>query len=349
MTEDEEQQKWSVFIGFMIAVLVMFAWSAEAHMLKSVLLWVVPYFVIVSTIYSNLNDWPLEQGFFYAVDTGCSIGFGAFEETNDTSRAFTVIHILLTDSLIVFGLFQLFLDTTLKKSTISNEALQRFYRRLTNRHSKGKENKNHEEKKSSIHLSILLLLFYFFVGVQWGRHRHNWSFLHSLYFSVSALSSVGLETPHPSKETGFLRQDDAIFVGLYCLSGVPLMGIAMQSIASRVFTSKRLGAVNYTTSKIEQTEYSDAAKILEMDRGSSVGLPEFVVLEMLRLKKVDTSVLGELKKLFRRIDGDHDGTLTLEDLVQWGMLRRRDRSTRRSRTPTTRRSNRRRSVSKKRK
>ena len=121
------------------------------------------------------------------------------------------------------------------------------------------------------------------------------------------------------------------------MSGVPLMGIAMQSIASYVITPKR----SSTTSKIEQTEYKDAADILEMDRGSSVGLPEFVVLEMLRLKKVDTSVLGELKNLFRRIDDDHDGTLTLEDLVQWGMLRkRRNKTKRRSKTPKRRRSKR---------
>ena len=111
------------------------------------------------------------------------------------------------------------------------------------------------------------------------------------------------------------------------------MGIAMQSIASYVITPQRFS----TTSKIEHTEYKDAADILEMDRRSSVGLPEFVVLEMLRLKKVDTSVLGELKNLFRRIDDDHDGTLTLEDLVQWGMLRkRRNKTIRRSKTPKRR-------------
>ena len=114
----------------------------------------------------------------------------------------------------------------------------------------------------------------------------------------------------------------------------------MQSIASYVITPQRFS----TTSKIEHTEYKDAADILEMDRRSSVGLPEFVVLEMLRLKKVDTSVLGELKNLFRRIDGDHDGTLTLEDLARWGMLRKthnyRSTKRRRSKTPKRRRSQR---------
>ena len=194
-------------LGCMIGVLVMLALIADAHMLKTVLTWVVPYFCVVIMIYAKLNDWPLEQSFFYAVDTGCSIGFGAFEETNDTSRAFTVVHILLTDSLIVFGAFQLFLDKTLNKSTISNEALQRFYRQLTRQSGRSNETKTDKKEQFTLHLPILLLLLYYFVGVLWGMYRHRWSFLNSLYFAVSALSSVGLETPHTTKETGFLRED----------------------------------------------------------------------------------------------------------------------------------------------
>ena len=236
----EHEQKWSNFImltlGCMIGVLVMLALIADAHMLKSVLTWVVPYFCVVTIIYAKLNDWPLEQSFFYAVDTGCSIGFGAFEETNDTSRAFTVVHILLTDSLIVFGAFQLFLQKTLKKSTISNEALQRFYRQLT-RDSGRQSNKTKIEKSTTLHQPILLLLLYYFVGVLWGMYRHRWSFLNSLYFAVSALSSVGLETPHTTKETGFLRED-------VCRRMIPLID---ESIQHKQKQSNRMQSLSDST------------------------------------------------------------------------------------------------------
>ena len=153
--------------GCMIGVLVMLALIADAHMLKTVLTWVVPYFCVVIMIYAKLNDWPLEQSFFYAVDTGCSIGFGAFEETNDTSRAFTVVHILLTDSLIVFGAFQLFLDKTLNKSTISNEALQRFYRQLTRQSGRSNETKTDKKEQftpSTDSFAPVVLLCWRFMG-----------------------------------------------------------------------------------------------------------------------------------------------------------------------------------------
>jgi len=339
----------------MIGVLVVLSWGAGAKMLRSVSTWVVPYFLGVTWIYSQLNDWPVEQSFFYAVDTGCSIGFGAFEETNDMSRAFTIVHIILTDSLIVFGAFQYFLDLTMKKSNISDRALRQFYRQMT----QTSERDDSRQSETKPPLSIFLLLLYFFIGTQWGVYRHGWSVLNSLYFSVSALSSVGLETPQTTKETGFLREDDAIFVGLFCLSGVPIMGIAMQSIASYVFTPQELKIKShYKTSKIEHSEYSDAAKILELGHESNVGLSEFVVLEMLRLKKIDTTMLGELKRLFRRIDADHDGTLTLENLKNWGMLRNQKSTTnsskqnttssikrRRNKTPTRRRRSKRRNSS----
>eukprot|EP00804_Cyclotella_cryptica_P005672 CCRYP_000054-RA/>CCRYP_000054-RA protein AED:0.06 eAED:0.06 QI:5704/0.9/1/1/0.1/0.09/11/265/436 len=51
--------------------------------------------------YSFYNQWPLPQSFFYAVDAGMSIGFCTdVVEPNVTSRAFTVIYILLGASCV---------------------------------------------------------------------------------------------------------------------------------------------------------------------------------------------------------------------------------------------------------
>ena len=42
-------------------------------------------------VYSWLNDWPFWQSYYYAVNVGWSIGFGALVEQNDASRLDSVL------------------------------------------------------------------------------------------------------------------------------------------------------------------------------------------------------------------------------------------------------------------
>ena len=60
--------------------------------------------------YAHHNGWPLSQAFFYAVDAGMSIGFCTeVAETTTSSRAFTVVFILLGAS-VVGGALALFVE-----------------------------------------------------------------------------------------------------------------------------------------------------------------------------------------------------------------------------------------------
>lgn len=64
--------------------------------------------------YSRVNDWPLPQAFFYAVDAGMSIGFCTdVFEVKQSSKAFTVVFILLGAS-CVGGALALFIKDILE-------------------------------------------------------------------------------------------------------------------------------------------------------------------------------------------------------------------------------------------
>jgi Ca2+-binding EF-hand superfamily protein len=70
------------------------------------LIWIVSG----TLFYSYCNDWPLAQSFFYAVDAGMSIGFCTdVAETKLTSKAFTIVYILLGAS-VVGGALALFIQ-----------------------------------------------------------------------------------------------------------------------------------------------------------------------------------------------------------------------------------------------
>lgn len=72
---------------------------------------IVSVWIAVGTLFYSLhNQWPLPQSFFYAVDAGMSIGFCTeVHETKITSKAFTVIYILLGAS-VVGGALALFIQ-----------------------------------------------------------------------------------------------------------------------------------------------------------------------------------------------------------------------------------------------
>ncbi|KAL3907227.1 MAG: hypothetical protein SGILL_008957, partial [Bacillariaceae sp.] len=71
--------------------------------------------MITGTIfYSFINQWPIPQSFFYAVDAGMSIGFCTdVAETKLVSKAFTIVYILLGAS-VVGGALALFIQDSLE-------------------------------------------------------------------------------------------------------------------------------------------------------------------------------------------------------------------------------------------
>ncbi|KAL7515959.1 hypothetical protein ACHAWX_001024, partial [Stephanocyclus meneghinianus] len=86
--------------------------------------------------YSFYNQWPLPQSFFYAVDAGMSIGFCTdVVEPNVTSRAFTVVYILLGAS-CVGGALVLMVQSILEQA--AQRSLVR-YKRILEKDSFKKE------------------------------------------------------------------------------------------------------------------------------------------------------------------------------------------------------------------
>lgn len=72
---------------------------------------IVSLWMLVGTFfYSYTNEWPIPQSFFYAVDAGMSIGFCTdVAETKLTSKAFTIVYIILGAS-VVGGALALFIQ-----------------------------------------------------------------------------------------------------------------------------------------------------------------------------------------------------------------------------------------------
>eukprot|EP00966_Prymnesium_polylepis_P103926 2406714-Prymnesium_polylepis.1 len=76
---------------------------------------VVTWISTATLVFSYNENWPLAQSLFYAVDTGMSIGFGAVAEKKLSTKAFTIIHVLLGAS-AVGGAIALFAESVVESS-----------------------------------------------------------------------------------------------------------------------------------------------------------------------------------------------------------------------------------------
>lgn len=90
--------------------------------------------------------------------------------------------------------------------------------------------------------ALVLLLIWLIMGTAWGMASYQrMSFLSALYFSLSSISTAGVEsvlllgpdTPNGA-QVGLLEVDEGtwIFVGIYLLISLPLYGWALGVLAA---------------------------------------------------------------------------------------------------------------------
>ena len=135
--------------------------------------------------------------------------------------------------------------------------------------------------------TLVLWALWIALGAAWAYIVEGWDAVTSLYFAVGGLATGGLQAPSLGAD-GTLPRSSALFVALYCLSGIPIFAMALGQFAS-VFVqrSSRRGARGAQRT-ISPEEYAFAERIFER---TVVGLVEFMALEMLRLGKVEMGTL----------------------------------------------------------
>ena len=189
--------------------------------------------ILTGTIFYTYDlDIGWSQGFYMAVNIGYSIGWGDISEVGHfSSQWFSVFYVITGASFVAAALGYFANHIIADKDNWYENELQRIaYEKAL---SSNEDNfamrcdiflKYHMEKIRGI-----LLWFLFIVvatGVAWSLND-DFNFVNALYFSVSSLSTGGhysLPTDSPDWYYGL--------TGLFAAFGVPVMGVAMATLAS---------------------------------------------------------------------------------------------------------------------
>jgi hypothetical protein len=277
----------------------------------------VAWLIVGMIFYSEVLDTSYAEGFYMAVNVGYSIGFGDIPESS-TSKWFSTFYVLVGASFVgaALGVFA---------DHITSQGMNWYALELDQRQYEVERNaatmphmKAFLWVKHEWHNFRAVLLWFAFIcfstAFAWGLNSDNgFDFIDSLYFSVSSLSTGGLQSI-PRGSPAWMYG----LAGIYCAFGVPLMGLAMATVAG-YFMSSRGGTIEEAKGNVMQPITEDEIAMLEgfnlADKDGVIDKSEFIILCMVR-QGMQVEVISLVSAYFDDLDKDKSGTLTLDEITQ---------------------------------
>lgn len=204
----------------------IFSSLMKADRLKPVVLWLI-WLLFGTTFYAIRNELGWAKGFYMAVNVGYSIGWGYPMEIDKSCEIFSCLYVLVGASAVAvyLGYFAQSMIVA-SKDWYTDVLLQ----------------EDIDKQKSVMWWSWIRLngnklrtisvwVLWIFMMMIWSCVTVEWSVIDGLYFSISSLSTGGLwPIPRDSPDWHFA------VVALFTATGVPLMALAMGSLASLIVT-----------------------------------------------------------------------------------------------------------------
>lgn len=277
------------------------------------------------------NKWTLAMAFYYAVQSGFSVGFGALVEVDDWSRLYTIFHVLFGAS-IVSGALTVFsmklIDDAIKRSEEIQESMmgnasnpdQASYKNMTPKEVAQSMYNNQRKpwRKKCCCLSteyVLAFALLVWVGAgAFGAHTQwNLSYINSAYFAITALSTAGLHAP------GDLDDMSMWATGGFVFFGVPMFGLVLGSIASVMvnpYMERKF------LKKFNKASKLDVGSFLEAVAGGDddvLTYGEYLEFCMLNAYDAKPGQVRQLRSTFHSMDGSlmKDGRVTRRELMRW--------------------------------
>lgn len=275
------------------------------------------------------QSWTLAQCFYYSIQAGFSVGFGAKVEVDDWSRLYTIGHVLLGASMVSGALTVFSMGIIDRSEKIANE-IQESLMENSDSHDGGlKTPANKLSRRQMVKkfrrskrrncckctqtmtltssLVVWLGLGAYFAHKEWGM-----TYIESAYFAITALSTAGLQSP------GSIDDTSMWLTGVFVLFGVPLFGIVLGTSASyfvnpymeRKFMQKFLKA-----SQLDVESFLEAVQEGGDDDVLTFG--EYLEFCMVRAYDAKPGQVKQLRATFHAMDVHKDGKITIKELQQW--------------------------------
>jgi hypothetical protein len=276
-------------------------------------LWIA-WLITGTTYYATALDLGPAKGLYMAVNVGYSIGWGDIATPELGLQWFSSFYVLIGASFVGAAL-GFFAEGVVADSN--------------NWYNHCKQSSAYEEALEATHNPILkvwkwcrfhwnevraIMLWFIIVACATiGSCRsQSWPFVTGLYFAISSISTGGLQALEPAKTEEWMYG----MTGLYACIGVPLMGVAMATIAAFIMPKQSIEDTMHTIRSDVTEEEVDMLVGMGMADGDGViDKTEFIILCMIRIGAADPMLIHLITEYFELLDEDNSGGLTLSEIT----------------------------------
>lgn len=287
--------------------------------------------------YCAVNGWSLDIGFYFATQVVLGQMYDTPQE-NDWSRVFTLAYFIWGTSLLAAAI-----------GAMANQIISRTLRNITEERKKALDALQSPDGSpvaeassrwssfllsigwydhSSRYIGIGCMLTWCALGVAYGVVANEWTVAHSLYCTASSLCANGMCAPACAGTDALAACDTPLLLlALYITVGVPLFAFSMaQVVGIAIEKYVRASELRMLKSPLSSSEFEYA---MELSRGTHspsaprervIDLGGFIVMELLRLRKVDLCDLDLIRRLFAEVDVDCNGVIDLDELQRHALL-----------------------------
>ena len=286
--------------------------------------------LIGTVFYGLVNRWTWDMSFYFAAQTLLGNMYGVPIEPTSLSVMFTLFYFIWGTTMLAAAI-----------SGLANQILIRTVRSISEERSKALDyltsRKNNQIASSSSilpdyessamfltqtlfhigyfehksrYLTFLALFLWYLVGLAYGVLFEKWTLAHASYCAVSAMAANGLCPPtciNGSPLHCVLGVYRAVLIGLYIIIGVPLFAFSMAQVVG-VFIERmvRASELKTLTRPLSEAEFQYAIALHQAQHAGSreakIDLGGFIVMELLRLQKINESDLDFIRKIFEELD-----------------------------------------------
>lgn len=255
-----------------------------------------------SCVYGVISSKQWGQCFYYSVNVGYSIGFGTLSDDSTREKLFSVLMILIGASCVT-TLLSFFVTRKLSKA--NDVATKRLEMQMSAKSTVQRYFNLHGEKLAS----GFALLLWLGLGTAFGIINERFSPLRGVYFAVAALSTAGLQGIKAlNGEWAY------VFMGLYCMIGVPLFGLNVGQFSSYFIDGYIEAETHRKLHRPVTREEFNMVKTISGGGDDTIDKQEFFVLEMIRLGKTDLSQVEKIKAEFDKHDTSNDGQIVWAEI-----------------------------------
>jgi hypothetical protein len=271
------------------------------------------WLVVGTAFYASKNGLDLTfcKAFYMSVNVGYSIGWGYPFESTNSQYAFSTLYLMTGGSFVAIALGFFANAAVAQRENWFEHLLKK------DRYEEGM-NAEHMSQRIwtfvdyhwiKIRVVLVWLIWAVFGIILYATMNRN-QFWEATLFSTSSMSTGGLKA---------ISQDspdwEYFVVGAFAATGVPLMGLAMATIASTFISTS---SVEETHEILSQAVSDEEIKMmqkfgLENDDGN-IDFSEFLILCLIRLNAVNPQLVSFIKGKYDIYDLNSDGSLTYEEI-----------------------------------